>query len=191
VLGFRSGQASVVGVNSQQVNTFNVHRLDINSVSISKDGKFAFTGSSDKLANLWHTSTGDIVKSFEHKMRVNHVTLTPDAKMAFSLDAVSDRFFWTLPQGKLFSDLQISARFLEFNHAEFSNNKQWYLTASPKQKIRLWSTITGNLHSQWLSFKHPNRKRSSVLTVKFINNNKFASITSDGAFQLWEIPTTN
>ncbi|XQW85239.1 WD40 repeat domain-containing protein [Thalassotalea piscium] len=190
ILGFRNGQASIVGVHNSKINTFSVHRLDINSVNISDNGLFAFTGSSDKSAKLWQTQNGKVVNSFKHKMRVNHVTLSPDAKVAFSLDAVSDRFFWLLPSGQLFSKLKSSARFIEFNQSQFSSNKQWLLTGGPKQKLQLWRLTTGELVSQWRTFKSPDKIRSSVLSVKFINNETIASLTSDGVYQTWQIPTT-
>jgi len=62
IFGFRSGQASVVAVKNNKITTFKVHRLDINSVDLSADGQIAFTGSSDKKAHIWQTSTGDILQ---------------------------------------------------------------------------------------------------------------------------------
>lgn len=189
ILGFRSGQVSVVSVHSPKIETYDIHRLDINSVSLSDDGQLAFTGSSDKTAKLWQTQNGKINKTFKHHLRVNHVTLSPDAKLAFSLDAVSDRFFWLLPSGQLFSELQTTVRFIEFNQSQFSPNKQWFLTGGPRQKLQLWRLTTGDLYSQWTTFKAPEKIRSSVLSVRFLNNNSVASLTSDGVYQTWQIPT--
>ena len=189
VLGFRNGQASVVGVHDNTINTFSIHRLDINSVSLSDDGQLAFTGSSDKTAKLWQTRNGKEKKSFEHHMRVNHVTLNADATLAFSLDAVSDRFFWLLPSGQLFSELNSSLRFIEFNQSQFSADKQWLLSGGPKQTLQLWQLTTGELKGHWQTFKHPERYRSSVLSAKFIDEQTIASLTSDGVYQTWQMPT--
>lgn len=188
ILGFRNGQVSVVSVHSPKIETFDIHRLDINSVSLSDDGQVAFTGSSDKTAKLWQTQDGNIIKTFQHNLRVNHVALSNDAKLAFSLDAVSDRFFWLLPSGQLFSELQSTVRFIEFNQSQFSPNKQWFLTGGPRQKLQLWRSTTGELYSRWTTFKPPENIRSSVLSVRFLNNDSVASLTSDGVYQTWQIP---
>lgn len=191
ILGFRNGQVSVIGVHDNKINTFDIHRLDINSVSLSDDGQLAFTGSSDKAAKLWHTQTGEIKKVFTHKMRVNHVAISPDAKLAFSLDAIDNRYFWLLPSGQLFSELQSSVRFIEFNQSQFSSDKQWLLTGGPRQSLRLWRLTTGKLYAKWETYKPPEKIRSSVLSVTFINNYTVASLSSDGVFQTWQIPTAH
>ena len=188
LFGFRNGQASIVDVHSTAIKTFDIHRLDINKVALSANGRVAFTGSADKTAKLWRTTDGDIKQSFEHQMRVNHVVLSNDSNMGFSLDAVNDRFFWLLPGGKLFSELQSSVRFLEFNQSEFAPDKQWLLTGGPKQKLLLWRVTTGELQYQWQTFQEPTRQRSSVLSVAFIDNDTIASVTSDGVYQTWQIP---
>ncbi|GHE97359.1 WD40 repeat domain-containing protein [Thalassotalea profundi] len=188
ILGFRNGQVSVVGVHDNQIKTYDIHRLDINSVDLSDDGQLAFTGSSDKTAKLWQTQNGEVKKSFKHSMRVNHVTLSNDAKLAFSLDAIDDRFFWLLPSGQLFSTLQSSVRFIEFNQSRFSPDKQWLLTGGPRQKLQLWRLTTGELAAQWTTFKPQDKIRSSVLSVRFINPTTVASVTSDGVYQTWQTP---
>ena len=82
LLGFRSGKASIIDVKRNKVNTFEKHRLDINSVSLSDDGEMAFTGSSDKKSHLWQTNSGENVHEFSHGSRVNHVKISADAKVA-------------------------------------------------------------------------------------------------------------
>ncbi|GLX78235.1 hypothetical protein tinsulaeT_15750 [Thalassotalea insulae] len=188
IFGFRSGQASVVAVKSNEITTFKPHRLDINSVSISDDGDKAFTGSSDKTAMLWDTQTGKVIHSFDHHSRVNHVTMSGDGKVGFSLDAVKDRSFWLLKIGKPFAELNSHIKFIEFNDSQFSSNNLWLASASPKQKLRLWQVKTGKLSAQWLTFKNKNRNRASVITLKFINNTTLATITSDGVYQTWDLP---
>lgn len=187
IFGFRSGQASIVSVISNEVVTFQPHRLDINSVSISADGSKAFTGSSDKNAVLWNTASGKALQTFKHSSRVNHVTMSDDANIAFTLDAISDRFFWLLKIGKQFSELATSIKFIEFNHSTFVHKNQWLISASPKQKFQLWRVKDGELLGEWQAFMSGERYRSSVLNVQLINAEKIASITSEGVFEIWPI----
>ncbi len=189
IFGFRSGQASVVSVNNNNIVTFKPHRLDINSVSISADGSRALTGSSDKTAVLWNTRNGEAQHTFEHHSRVNHVVMSRDAKIAFTLDGIKDRYFWLLKIGKKFADLDSTIKFLEFNDAMFSDNNQWLVSVSPKQKIELWQVKTGKLIGQWQAYKTEDRYRASVIAVEFIGNNTLATVTSDGVYQTWPLPT--
>jgi len=187
IFGFRSGQASVVEVNSNNVTTFTPHRLDINSVSISADGSKAFTGSSDKTAVLWKTHTGEKIQSFSHATRVNHVAMGANAKVAFTLDAIKDRNFWLLKIGKKFAELESNIKFIEFNDSQISENNQWLVSASPKQKLQLWQVKSGKLLGQWQAYKTENRDRASVIAIQLINNQTIATVTSDGVYQTWPI----
>ncbi|WP_206486212.1 hypothetical protein [Thalassotalea sp. G2M2-11] len=187
IFGFRSGQASIVSVLDNQIATFKPHRLDINSVAISDEGDKAFTGSSDKTAVLWQTNTGKAIHRFEHQTRVNHVTMSDDASLGFTLDAIRDRSFWLLKIGAPFAELKNNIKFIEFNDAQFSDSKKWLASASPKQKIQLWQTKTGELLGQWQAFKPADSIRASVIAIEFINHNTLATVTSDGVYQTWPI----
>ncbi|MDG1750227.1 MAG: hypothetical protein P8I03_00945 [Thalassotalea sp.] len=189
VFGFRSGQASIVSVESNNITTFTPHRLDINSVSISADGTKAFTGSSDKTAVLWNTKTGKALQTFSHSSRVNHVVMSPDAKVAFTLDAIKDRSFWLLKIGKKFSELASSIKFIEFNDSVITHNNQWLLSASPKQKLQLWQVKDGALIGEWFAFKNEDKYRSSVIKINLINPKEIATISSDGVYETWPIKT--
>lgn len=192
VFGFRSGQASIVTVGSNDITTFKPHRLDINSVSISANGSKAFTGSSDKTAALWDTTSGNVIHRFNHGTRVNHVTMSPDAKVGFTLDAIKDRNFWLLTVGKTFSELATSIKFIEFNDSQLANNNNWLLSASPKQKLQLWQVKTGKLLGQWQAFKIEQRDRASVISIQLINPTTIATVTSDGVFESWKLsPNSN
>jgi WD40 repeat protein len=189
VFGFRTGQASIVSVKSNNITTFTPHRLDINSVSISADGTKAFTGSSDKTAVLWNTRTGKALQTFKHGSRVNHVVMSTDAKVAFTLDAIKDRTFWLLKIGKKFSELASNIKFIEFNDSVITHNNQWLLSASPKQKLQLWQVKDGALIGEWHAFKNENKYRASVINIKLINPTKIATMSSDGVYETWPIKT--
>lgn len=188
LLGFRSGEASVIDVKRNKVATFEKHRLDINSVSLSDDGSLAFTGSSDKKAMLWQTDSGKNIHEFKHASRVNHVNISADGKVGFTLDAVKDRTFWDLSTGKLIAELDTNLRFFEFNHSRFSADNSLLLTGSPKQIIKLWRVSDGVLVAEWQS--EMTKGRSSVLSVAYDGKDKIVTSNSDGLFEQWQLPAT-
>jgi len=186
LLGYRSGEASVIDVKRNKVTTFEKHRLDINSVSLSNDGAIAFTGSSDKTAMLWRTESGESVHEFKHGSRVNHVSISADGKTGFTLDAIKDRTFWDLSTGKSIAELDTNLRFFEFNDSQFSADNSLLLTGSPKQVIKLWRVADGSLVAEWQS--EATKGRASVLSVAYAEQGKMVTINSDGLFEQWQLP---
>ena len=134
LLGTRSGDASVINTVRNTVKFFKKHRLDVNSVALSDDGLIALTGSSDKTAVLWQTINGETLQVLPHKTRVSHVSLNRDGTLAFTIDTVKERTFWTISSGERLSSLRSKTRFMQFNTSVFSDDNQWFLTGSPKQK---------------------------------------------------------
>ncbi len=188
LLGFRSGEASIIDVRNNKVSTFEKHRLDINSVSLSDDGAIAFTGSSDKKAMVWKTESGESVHEFKHGSRVNHVSISADGKTGFTLDAIKDRTFWDLSIGKSIAELDTNLRFFEFNYSRFSADNSLLLTGSPKQVIKLWRVTDGALIAEWQS--EMTKGRSSVLSVAYDGKDKIVTSNSDGLFEQWQLPNT-
>ena len=188
LLGFRSGKVSVINPFTKAMATYQKHKLDINSVSISNNGNFAFTGSSDKTAKYWNTITGESIHTFKHLSRVNHVNMSGDNTLGFSIDAIKARMVWNLSTGNLITELDSHLRFMEFNDTQFSADKALMLSGSPKQTLQLWRMTDGKLIAQWKA-KHL-KKRSSVLSVA-LKGKKLLSSTSDGIFQTWKMPPSS
>jgi len=186
LLGYRNGSVSTIDVVDDVFTTYKIHDLDINSVSLTRDGMKAFTGSSDKKAILWNIKTGDIISTFKHRSRVNHVDISSTGEKAFSIDAINDRFIWDLHTKSEKIELNTSLKFLEFNDSMFTKDAEKFITGSPNRKIQLWNTTNGELLQQWESYKYESRNRASVLAVS-INKNKVITITSDGMYEEFEI----
>ena len=186
LLGFRSGKASIIDVKRNKVSTFDKHRLDINSVSLSDDGAIAFTGSSDKKARLWKTASGENIQEFSHGSRVNHVKISGDAKVAFTLDAIKDRTFWDSSTGEALAELDTRLRFFEFNDSLFSADNSLLLTGSPKQVIKLWRVSDGALVAECQS--EMTRGRSSVLNLAYLDHDKIVTTNSDDILDQWQLP---
>jgi len=186
LLGFRSGKVSVINPFTKVMATYQQHKLDVNSVTISDDGVWAFTGASDKTAKYWNTLTGKVIHSFEHMTRVNHVALSVDQSIGFSIDAIKDKNIWNLKTGELIAELDSHTRFMEFNDSEISPDNSLLLTGSPKRAIKLWRLSDGKLIAEWQSAQQ--RKRSHVLSIAF-KGNTILSSTSDGILEEWQLPS--
>ena len=188
LLGYRSGQAAVIETKNFTATVYPIHRLDINSVAISADGKTAFTGSSDKTAKLWDPLSGKVIKEFKLDTRVNYVNINSDASLGFAIDSVSDRLFLDLKNGEILAEMDGLMRFMEINDSQFINNDKWLLTGSPKQLLRLWNVADGNQLAEWVTYRDKTRQRTSVLSVKKSGKDRVMSHTSDGVLETWDLP---
>lgn len=182
VIAYRSGKAEVINTRTGDTKRFDIHRLDINSVALSADGQWAFTGSSDKYVKLWSTSDGST--RFEERLatRVNHVTLNKTASLGFAIDSVDDRVFFDLANQKELSEVASYSNFIEFTASQFVNQDKWLLTGSPKMKMRLYRVADGELIAEYEAKQQ--RQRTSVLSVAY-DGNQLYSETSDGLLQAW------
>jgi len=182
VIAYRSGKAEVINTRTGDTKRFDIHRLDINSVALSADGQWAFTGSSDKYVKLWSTSDGST--RFEERLatRVNHVTLNKSASLGFAIDSVDDRVFFDLANKKELSEVASYSNFIEFTASQFVNQDKWLLTGSPKMKMRLYRVADGELIAEYEAKQQ--RQRTSVLSVAY-DGKQLYSETSDGLLQAW------
>ena len=65
--------------------TFEGHSRSVTSVSMSDDGSYAISASSDNTLKLWEVSTGHCLRTFEgHSRDVNSVSLSADGKYVIS-----------------------------------------------------------------------------------------------------------
>jgi len=186
LLGLRSGKAGIIRPFSNKVFTFKKHRLDINSVALSSDGLTAFTGSSDKMAMLWHTKTGKNTHSLKHKSRVNHVQISNDGTVGVTIDSIKDHKIWNLNSGETIAELDTHLRFFEFNHSIFSSDNKVLLSGSPKQKLQLWRVSDGALIGQWLAYQETTR--ASVLATSLNTQQQAMSLTTGGMLETWNLP---
>ena len=185
LLGFRSGKVSIINPFTKVMATYQKHKLDINSVSLSDNGIYAFTGASDKTAIHWNTRTGKDIRKFTHMSRVNYVTISGDNTLGFSVDAIKQRIIWDLATGEKVSELDSNLRFLVFNDSQFSPDNSLLLSGSPLNTLQLWQVSNGSLVAQWET-KHE-KERSSVLSVAF-NGEQVLSSTNEGILESWQMP---
>ena len=94
---------------NKEITTYNNFRLcinighssSVNSVTITPDGKYIASGSSDETIKLWNIETGELVKTFEgHNDSVNSVAITPNDKYIISGSIDDTIKLWDIESGK-------------------------------------------------------------------------------------------
>jgi WD40 repeat protein len=91
----------------QAIQTLKRHISSVYTVSITFDGKRAFSGSSDKTCILWDLQSGEALQTLKgHTSSVYTVAITPDAKRAISGSSDKTCILWDLQSGKALQTLK-------------------------------------------------------------------------------------
>ena len=108
------------------------HELAVVTVAISPDSNYVATGSKDKSAKLWETSTGREVRSFlGHEASVTSLEFTSDGKILITgsndksiriWDVVTGKEIYTITTTDIVTDLAIDPQLKFFVVAGYGNS---------------------------------------------------------------------
>jgi WD40 repeat protein len=84
----------------KEIREFKGHSRAVNSVAITRDGKFLATGSDDKTAKLWDLATGRMIKAFKgHTSYINSLAISADGKYIVTGSYDGTTRFWDMETG--------------------------------------------------------------------------------------------
>ena len=119
--------------------------INMHSVALSPDGRFALTGSVDTTARLWDVSTGMEIRRFEHGDAVNSVTFSPDGRFILTGVHTGGVILWEAETGAEIR--RFGTPYLEEGgnvaSLAFSPDGRLVLTGSWDRTARLWDAGTG------------------------------------------------
>ena len=160
--------------------TFEGHRGEVNSVSMSADGRYALSGSNDKMLKLWEVSTGKCLRTFKgHSDRVNSVCLSTDNKYALSGSRDKTLKLWNALTGLCLCTLEGHSG--EVNSVSLSADGRYALSGSNDKTMKLWDVSTGQYLYTFEGY-------SNVTSVSLSADGSFAiSGSYDGTIKLWRL----
>ena len=145
--------------------TFTGHTHNVNSLSITPDGRFFLSGSDDKTLKLWEIATGKEIRTFTgHIHRVNSVAITPDGQFALSGSHEAMKL-WKISTSQIIR----SFRYHTGSIAITPNGR--FALSSHSQSLILWDIATG--------------KEVKVFTG-FQGGFEAIALTRDGKFAIFE-----
>jgi WD40 repeat protein len=155
--------------------------LDVLSVDLSRDGRFALSGGLDKTVKLWDIHTGRCLCTFKgHKEAVSAVAFSPNG--SYILSASQDKTI------KLCEVVTTSYIQTYKGHGRavqclaFSPDGQYFLSGSDDRTLRLWDV----LRSRCIRVFRGHRGR--VTAVAYSRDGRFALSTSDDkTIRQWDI----
>jgi WD40 repeat protein/uncharacterized caspase-like protein len=122
------------------VDVFEGHQGGVNSIVLSKNGKFLVSGGEDKTVKIWDTKTKKIVATLKgHTDSIKTVAVTFDNKYIASAGYDKTIKIWNL-QGKLLQSIE--AHNLAITDLQFTTDGQTLASASWDNTIKLWDVQT-------------------------------------------------
>lgn len=159
------------------------HRGLVNSVALSREGRYAFSGSNDKTIKLWDIITGCFL-SFDHINEEEPFNLAPDGRTAVcgSLDG-SIRFFNTSTGLCSHSISKHSGAVLT---VAFSPDGLFVASGGQDSALHIWNTHT------YECIQTLGEKGHTVLSIKITPDGRYViSASEDYTVRIWDLQTGN
>ncbi|MGD9093703.1 MAG: protein kinase, partial [Anaerolineales bacterium] len=160
---------------------FRGNKGDVNSVSLSRDGLFALSGSEDKTLKLWDVAAGECIRTFVgHTDEVSSVCLSFNGQKALSGSTDKTLKLWDVATGECIRTFVGHTE--EVTSVCLSVDGHQILSGSSDKTLKIWKVATGECirtfegHSDWVT--------SVCLTS---DGQRALSGSADMTFKLWEI----
>jgi WD40 repeat protein len=167
---------------AQTANEFKGHDGLVNSVAISKDGKFLATASADGTVKIWDFTTGKEVQVLKgHTGMVNTVTFNKDASLVVSGGLDKTIRVWNPKDGSK-SIKELKGHTDGVMWVAFSPDETILASGGSDKTVRLWDIKDGK------ELKNLGAHEKSVYCVAFNTaGTELASTGDDGIIKIWDV----
>lgn len=171
------------------------HLGPVRAVAFSPDGKWLGTGSGDRTARLWETTTGREVARLDHPEEVTHLAYSPDGHflatgmhgMWHEEEKPTTVRLWEVPSGR---EIALLAHPRIFTCLVFSPDGSRLATGCGDGIIRMWETATGREMFRLDAQKKEKEYEDSVRSLAFSPDGRrlAAGYTHEG-IRFWDLAT--
>ena len=126
------------------------HKNQINSISITVDGKWAISGSY-KICFLWNLDSGLCIRSFAHPDWVDSIAITPNGAIAITCSQ-KQCFHWNLETGQLIQILKGHTGFVKTVY--IVPDGKFAISGAHDQKCIIWNLENGFANQELLGKKY-------------------------------------
>jgi len=167
------------------------HNGPVTTTTLSLNGAYGLTGSTDRTAKFWRLKTGNLAYTWQHQTKISCVALSPKGTYAMTNAHLGETRVWKTATGKL--KRVIGPKLMTVSAAAFSPDEKRLLTGRVSQRIDLWGIKSGKNLRHWTPKKQHIWRPSAtpVVSLQFSNRGKnFISASSTGYIQKWRVNAT-
>ena len=159
------------------------HKIGVESVCLSGDGRYALSGSSDNTLKLWEVATGTCLRTFKgHTGSVESVCLSGDGRYALSGSLDETLKLWEVATGTCLRTFEGHTNAVR--SVCLSGDGRYALSGSFDHTLKLWEVATGTCLRTFVG--HTSRVESVCLS----GDGRYAlSGSLDETLKLWEVAT--
>ena len=173
------------------LRTFKGHKISVNSVFLSADGRHAVSGSFDATVKLWDVSTGACMRTFGRFYGVTSVCLSADGRQALSgsrglRNNDGTLKLWDMSSGACLRTFKGHTG--SVNSVFLSADDRHALSGSDDATLKLWDVSNG---ACLRTFRGHARYNGGVASVFLSANGRHALSggSSDKTLKLWDVST--
>lgn len=181
------GEAVLLDVDSGKVlHRFEGHSDTIYCATLSRDGKWLFTGSYDREVILWEVSSGKQIRSFAgHNGAIYDLDVSPNGKVLATASADQTVKLWNTHSGIRLDTLGQPEG--EMRCVRFTADGSAVLAGGNDRQIRKWKLVSRNqpdINPMLVArFAH----ESDVLHLRLLGDRHLLTASADRLVKLWDV----
>lgn len=162
------------------VKSYVNHRIGVQSVDFSGNGKLIVSGGLDKRVHLWSSGSGKLLRVHRfHNEHLMSLALSPDGHFLAAAGEGRLVRIWDLQTGRL-ARIMKGHKGLVY-HVSYSSNGHYLLSAGNDGKVMLWQAGTGLLLRSF-----DNGSKAPVLSARFSRDGAKVIANVMGVEKTWD-----
>jgi WD40 repeat protein len=163
------------------VRSFEGHTDHPEALAVTRDGRWALSGSKDRTVRLWDLPTGRELKRFQgHEDEVSDVAISDDGRLAVSASLDRTVRIWDTGSGRELRRLKGHER--KVRAVALSRDARLILSGSEENPLRLWDVATGQ------ELRRLSGHTMGICCVAFsVDGRRALSGSVDGTGRLWDV----
>ncbi|WP_240778430.1 WD40 repeat domain-containing protein [Shewanella polaris] len=185
LVGMNDGSITVIQRSSMTMSLFKQHSAAVNHVELSNFEQQVLSTGLDGDVHIWATYSGELINSFSRPQQISSVSYDEANRRLFIADALDNNVIIDTQTALPVSKLDYLERYRYFRQALFINHSKNLITATSKQSVIYWDTLTGKELSHWDITAYT--AGTTVFSMVLKPNGKLLTLSSDGALETWSL----